>query len=136
MPGSSDSLRLLNSSHLADNSNPAIASGRITLPPTNASPESVDLDELPIGAVLEIETGHSTYRLENRGDGSVLLAGHPKYCPEPTLVQVQGCIGAAGELKWRLLGKGLKMVFLPPDHGIVRTSAIKSIRRVKPAPHN
>ena len=135
MPSSSDSFRVLNSG-LPNNSNAAIVSNGITLPPTNASPESVDLDELPIGAVLEIETGHSTYRLENKGDGSVLLAGHPKYCPEPTIVQVQGCIGLAGELKWRLLGRGLKMVFLPPDHGIVRTSAIKGIRRLKPAPHN
>ena len=134
MPSSNDSLRPHVNSNLA-NPNPAIISG-ITRPPTYGSQEGVDLDELPIGAVLEIETGHTTYRLENTGDGSALLSGHPKYCPEPTVVQVQGSLGPAGELRWRFLQKGLKMAFLPPEHGIVRTSAIKSLHRLKPGPHN
>src|ERR1700733_9083446 len=104
MPISSDSL----SPHV--NSNPAIVSGISKAPPFGSSqaglypaglyPEGVDLEELPTGAVLEIETGHTSYRLENLGDGNALLSGHPTYCPQPIAVQVQGSIGAAGELKW------------------------------------
>jgi hypothetical protein len=134
MPSSSDSLQAQLNSNLL-NTNPAIVSG-IIRPPTYGSQEGVDLDELPIGAVLEIETGHTTYRLENKGDGGALLSGHPKYCPEPTVVQIQGSLGPSGELKWRFLQRGLKMAFLPPEHGIVRTSGIKSLRRIKPEPHN
>src|SRR5579863_5226576 len=122
MPSSSDSLRA------QLNSNPTIISG-ITRPAGSASADGVDgvdLDGLPIGAVLEVQTGHNVYRLENRGDGSMLMSGHPKYCPEPTVVQIQGSLGDAGELKWRYLGRGMKMAFLPPDHGIVRTSEIRS----------
>lgn len=94
--------------------------------------EGVDLEELPIGAVLEIETGHTTYRLENKGEGKALLSGHPKYCPEPTDVQVQGSLNTGGEFQWRYLGIGMKMVFLPPEHGMVRTSSIRAVRRGSP----
>jgi hypothetical protein len=133
MPISSDSLN----PHV--NSNPAIVSGIGKAPAAGSSQagssqEGVDLEELPIGAVLEIETGHTSYRLENLGDGSALLSGHPTYCPQPLAVQIQGSIGPAGELRWRFLAKGAKMVFLPPDHGVVRTSTIKSVHRVKPGP--
>ena len=35
-------------------------------------------------------------------------------------------------LRWRYLGKGMHLVFLPPDHGVVRTSRIKEIRSFPP----
>ena len=110
-------------------SSPAIVSGINKLPEAREA-EGIDLEELPVGAVLQIETGHTTYRLENKGEGNALLSGHPTYCPQPTEVQVQGSLNAAGELRWHYLGTGMKMVFVPPEHGIVRTSSIKAVRRV------
>lgn len=110
-------------------SNSAIASGINKLPDIPAT-EGVDLEELPIGAVLEIETGHTTYHLENKGEGQALLSGHPRYCPQPTLVQIQGSLDAADGLRWRFLGQGMRMVFLPPEHAVVRTSSIRRVRRV------
>ena len=95
-----------------------------------------DLEGLPVGAVLEIETGHTTYRLENMGNGNAMLSGHPKYCPEPIPVQIHGSLSSAGELKWHFLGIGLRMVFLPVEHGVIRTSPIKSVRAVTPGPRN
>ena len=50
-------------------------------------PLGVMLNELPLGTVLEAQTKHHTYHLENRGKGNVLISGHPTYCPEPVLVQ-------------------------------------------------
>ena len=111
------------------NFNPAIASG-IAEP----KGEGVDLDDLPLGAVLDVETGHHSYRLENMGNGNAMISGHPKYCPQPLAVQIHGSIGETGLLKWHYLGQGMKMVFLPPDHGVIRTSAIKGIRTVQPQP--
>jgi len=93
--------------------------------------ESVAVDELPVGALLEVETGHSTYRLENRGDGKVLISGHPTYCPEPTLVDLHGSVGGAALLKMWLIEPGLKMEFQHPTFGVVRTSRVRAVRRIK-----
>lgn len=124
------------------NSNPLIRPGvpesgivsGINKLPEIATPNGIDLEDLPIGAVVEIETGHTTYRMENKGEGGAILSGHPKYCPEPTLVQMQGSVGSDGTLKWRYLGTGCRMVFTPPEHAVIRTSSIKSMRRVPPGP--
>jgi len=92
--------------------------------------QSVALDELPVGAVVEVETGHSTYRLENRGEGKALISGHPTYCPEPVLVDFHGAVGPS-TLKMWLIEPDLKMEFRHPDFGVVRTSKVRKIRQVK-----
>ncbi len=93
----------------------------------------VDIDELAIGARLEIETGHTTYTLENRGEGKVVISGHPEYCPEPVLVDFQGSVGGAALLKMWHIELGLKMAFRHPQLGMVRTSRVRSIRVLQPA---
>jgi hypothetical protein len=104
------------------------------LPPADihSVPQGVDIDELAIGAHLQIETGHTTYRLENRGEGKVLISGHPEYCPEPVLVDFQGSIGGPALLKMWHIEPGLKMAFLHPKYGMVRTSRVRSIRQLGP----
>ncbi len=105
------------------------------LPPAGvpAVSNGVDIDELAIGARLEIETGHTTYALENRGEGKVLISGHAEYCPEPVLVDFQGSVGGPALLKMWRIEPGLKMAFRHPRLGIVRTSRVRSIRRLQPA---
>ena len=44
----------------------------------------VGVDDLPVGAVLDVETANTHYRIENRGAGKVLISGHPDICPDPT----------------------------------------------------
>lgn len=119
------------------NLNPAMISG-ISKPPAplTGPQESIDLDELAAGTIVEIETGHTTYRLQNVGDGKALISGHPEYCPQPLEVQIHGSLGDNGMLQWRHIGKGRKLVFLPPNHGVVRTSRIKGIRIVQPGRSN
>ena len=79
-----------------------------------AHTEGVDIDEVPVGAVLEIETGHTTYILENRGGGNVLISGHPEYCPEPVLVRFHGSVGGTAPLNMGRIEPGLKMAFQHP----------------------
>ena len=101
-------------------------------PSTAGAPEhlqGIALDELPIGAVVDVETGHNTYRLENRGEGKALISGHPMYCPEPVLVDFHGSAGPS-TLKMWLIEPGLKMEFQHPTFGIVRTSRIRSVRQM------
>ncbi len=50
----------------------------------------VALDELPIGTILDVQTANTLYTIENRGDGEVLISGHPEICPEPVLVHLHG----------------------------------------------
>jgi hypothetical protein len=106
------------------------------LPPAGipaAVSNGVDIDALAIGARLEIETGHTTYRLENRGEGKVLISGHAEYCPEPILVDFQGSVGGSAVLKMWRIEPGLKMAFRHPKLGMVRTSRVRSIRELQPA---
>ena len=111
-----------------------IESHGLSIPSAAAQPEreeGVHLDDLPVGAVLEVETAHHTYRIENRGDGKVLIAGHPEYCPEPVLVDLHGSIGEGSMLKMWFLGPGMRMEFQHPKCGVVWTSRIREIRERK-----
>jgi hypothetical protein len=111
-----------------------IGSQGLSIPGTAAQPargEGVDLCDLPLGAVLEVETGHHTYRVENRGDGKVLIAGHPRYCPEPVLVDLHGSVGEGSLLKLWFIGRGMRMEFVHPQFGAVWTSRIREIRERK-----
>jgi len=105
-----------------------------TLALGDARVEGVDLDELPIGTVLEIKTEHHSYRLENLGNGSAVISGHPKYCPEPLTVQIHGSFATNCALKWHFVGAGMKLAFLPPHHGLIGTSRIDGIRILRPRP--
>ena len=92
--------------------------------------EGVAMDELSVGAMVEVETGHHTYRVENRGGGKVLISGHPVYCPEPVLVDLHGSIGGATMIKMWFIGRGLKMEFRHPEFGVIRTSRAQNIREL------
>jgi len=95
--------------------------------------EGVAVDELPIGAAIEVATGHTTYRIENRGEGKVLISGHPTYCPEPVLVDLHGAVGGTALLKMWSIEPGLKMEFDHPIFGVIRTSRVRSVRPIEPS---
>lgn len=90
------------------------------------------LDDLPVGAMLEVQTRHHTYTVENRGDRHVLIAGHPEYCPDPVLVAFHGSTWGKSMIKLYFIGRGMRMEFRHPMHGIVRTSKVEEIREVPP----
>ncbi len=88
----------------------------------------VGLDELPVGAVLDVETANNVYRIENRGDGEVLISGHPEICPTPVLVNFHGSTWGTAMLKLRFIGRDMSMEFRHPERGVVRTSRVRDIR--------
>ena len=96
--------------------------------------DGIALDDLELGAVVEVQTGHTTYRMENCGDGKVLISGHPQYCPTPVLVDFHGSTGGHSILKFRFIGRGLHLEFRHPTLGVVRTSRIKAVRELTPLP--
>ena len=87
----------------------------------------VCLDELPVGAVLDVQTSNTLYRVENRGDGEVLISGHPEICPTPVLVSFHGSTWGTPMLKVRFIGRDMRMEFFHPEKGIVRTSRVRDI---------
>ena len=87
----------------------------------------VSLDELPVGAVLDVQTSNTLYRIENRGDGEVLISGHPEICPTPVLVNFYGSTWGTPLLKLRFIGRDMRMEFFHPERGIVRTSRVREI---------
>jgi hypothetical protein len=88
----------------------------------------VSLDELPLGAVLDVQTSNTLYRVENRGDGEVLISGHSEICPTPVLVVFYGSTWGTPMLKVRFIGRDMRMEFFHPERGIVRTSRVRDIR--------
>ena len=92
------------------------------------------LDHLPIGLVLEMETRNRFYEIENRGEGQVLISGHPDFCPEPTLVDVHGSTWGRSMIKRHFVGRGMFLEFRHPEYGIIRTSRIQEVKELRPAP--
>jgi hypothetical protein len=88
------------------------------------------LGDLPVGAVLEVETKNRSYRLESRGDGRVLISGHPRHCPEPVLVSIHGSTWGKCMLKVRFIGRGMHLEYRHPTRGVIRTSRIREIRQL------
>ena len=82
----------------------------------------VDGGDLPVDAVLEVETKNRSYRLKSRGDGRVLISGHPRHCPEPVLVRIHGSTWSQSMLKAPLIGRGMHLEYWHPTHGVIRTS--------------
>jgi len=91
----------------------------------------VALDELPVGSVLDVQTANTRYCIENRGDGEVLISGHPEICPEPVLVSFHGSTWGTPMLKLRFIGREMSMEFHHPERGIVRTSRVRDIEERK-----
>jgi hypothetical protein len=87
----------------------------------------VSLDELPLGALLDVQTSNTLYRIENRGDGEVFISGHPEICPTPVLVSFHGSTWGTPMLKLRFIGRDMKMEFFHPLKGLVRTSRVQDI---------
>ncbi len=88
----------------------------------------VSLDELPVGAILDVRTSNNVYRIENRGDGEVMISGHPEICPTPVLVSFHGSTWGTPMLKMRFIGREMRMEFFHPEKGLVRTSRVRDIR--------
>src|SRR6266853_1709835 len=95
----------------------------------------VFLEGLPPDTVLQIRTQHHFYTVLLLGEGSVLISGHPQYCPQPVLVSIAGCTWGGSMLKLRFLGRGMHLEFHHPEYRTpIVTSAIQEINESPDAP--
>ncbi len=95
----------------------------------------VHLDDLGEGMVLEVETQHHEYTIVNRGGGQALICGHPKYCPDPVPVRIDGSTWGGSMLKVRYIGRGMRLEFRHPVYQTILTSYIVEVRATERAPN-
>jgi hypothetical protein len=88
----------------------------------------VHMDDLPEGATLEIETQNRSYRIVKRSREHVLISGHPRFCPDPILVRLDGSNWGGSMLKASYIGRGMFLEFQHPDFHTITTSRIIDIR--------
>ena len=89
----------------------------------------VDLRNLPVECTLEVETRNRAYTLVMRPDCHALISGHPTFCPEPVLVQINGSNWGGSMIKTGYVGRGMRLEFRHPGFdGVVVTSTIRDIR--------
>ena len=89
----------------------------------------VFLQDLPPDTVLEIQTQHHCYTAVLLVDNSVLISGHPQYCPQPVVVAIAGSTWGGSMLKRRFVGRGMHLEFCHPEYQTpIITSRVKEIR--------
>jgi len=74
----------------------------------------VYLDNQAEGATLEVETQHHLYTVLICGRGHAFISGHPKFCPTPTLVRIEGSTWSGSMLKSRFIGREMHLEFRHP----------------------
>ena len=96
--------------------------------------DGVYLDDLAEGVVLEVETSGHRYTIVNRTHGEALISGHPRFCPQPTVVVIGGSGLGGCLLKAGFIGLGMRLTFQLPTHRTITTSPIIQIRTSPPLP--
>jgi hypothetical protein len=90
----------------------------------------VYLRDLPHQSTLEVETQNRSYTIVLCGRGEALISGHPRYCPEPVLVKIEGSNWGGSILKPSFVGRGMHLEFRHPEYEQpIITSRILEIRQ-------
>jgi hypothetical protein len=88
----------------------------------------VYVNDLPAGAILEIETERHRYTIVNHIGGHALISGHPTFCPEPIPVRIEGSTWGGSMVKLGFIGLGMHLTFRHPTYHTITTSRIVEIR--------
>jgi hypothetical protein len=90
----------------------------------------VYLWDLPRESTLEVETQNRSYTIVLFESGAALISGHPRYCPEPVLVKIEGSNWGGSMLKPSYVGRGMHLEFRHPEYEQpIITSRILEIRQ-------
>ncbi len=90
----------------------------------------VFLQDLRVGAVLQVQTRNRSYFFQYCGNGRGYLRGHPKFCPEPVLVSIHGSTWGRSMIKTGFIGRGMHLEFGHPDYPAVLTSQVVEVREL------
>lgn len=91
----------------------------------------VALQDLAPETTLRIQTQHSCYTVVLQGESQALISGHPKFCPEPVLVTLEGSTWGGSMLRPRYIGRGMHLEFRHPEYAVpIVTSRIQEIQPI------
>jgi hypothetical protein len=111
------------SPHLSDRVNGRIVQSEIE--------GGIHLGDLPPGAVLEVETENRFYTIEYRGTNQALISGHPVFCPQPTLVTINGSTWGGSMIKAGFIGRGMRLEFRASEFDPITTSVVRDVRAAR-----
>ena len=100
---------------------------------TAAQIEDLNCSSLTPGCVLDVETRARHYHMEFVGDDKFRISGHPLYCPDPVLAEIQGSVTRRGEFMPAVIGCGMRLLFLGLGGKVVATSEVTAIRMARAA---
>src|ERR1700733_10012270 len=96
----------------------------------------VFLEHLASATVLQIRTKHHFYTALLLGENSVLISGHPQYCPQPVQVTIAGSTWGGSMLKARFIGRGMHLEFHHPAYSTpIVTSPIQEVSQQESSPN-
>ena len=87
----------------------------------------VDLKSLRAGSLIDVQTRSRSYRIEFLGGNAIRISGHPEYCPDPELAQLQGSLDSEGVVEMDLIEPGMRLIFVLNNHRPVTTSRVLSV---------
>ena len=117
---SEDSVQLAAHPNLSDEVNRNIIQSEIE--------GGVHLRDLAPSSVLSIQTRNRVYTVVILTDDSVLISGHPEFCPEPAEVRINGSTWGGSMIKTKYVGRGMHLEFEHPVHRTIITSRIVDIQ--------
>lgn len=88
------------------------------------------MKDLPSGAAIEVQTQTRCYKLVKQIGEQMLISGHPRFCPKPVLVTVDGSNWGGSLLKKGFIGRGMRLEFRHPVFNRVSTSPIAEIKHI------
>ena len=95
----------------------------------------VELQDLRPGSTLHIRTQHTLYVVLVVAGNLGLISGHPRYCPQPVLVEIAGSTWESSILKTHFIGLGMHLEFRHPKYRTpIVTSPILEIREFPQSP--
>lgn len=94
--------------------------------------EMVNCKNLMPGSMIDVETHSRHYRIECLGGNSILVSGHPDYCPDPVIASLQGSVDQDGYLETGSIACGMRMIILLDDTHPITTSRVLHVRVEQP----
>jgi hypothetical protein len=97
------------------------------------SGERLNCKNLEPGSLINVETTSRHYWIECLGGCTIRISGNPRFCPAPTVAQLQGSVTVEGTVVDGLIECGMRMALLIGEHCRVTTSKVLSVQLARTA---
>jgi hypothetical protein len=96
------------------------------------STQLLDCKDLMPGSLIDVETKSRHYRIEFLGGNSIRVSGHPEFCPDPVIANLQGSLDQDGCLEVGFIVCGMKLIFMLGGDRPVTTSRVVHVNVEQP----